>query len=175
MYAAHFAAALAIKGLAPRTSAWALLCGAFIPDFLWIGLAAVGVEPADSKIFFDDWSHSLASITLEATIFAFLFYRRGPRVFVPAWLAVFSHFVLDFLIHPQPLALYPHSSIHLGWDLWSWGLSKAFLGATHYWWIQFAVILALLAIYSTGARKSGIPANLVAASCVTVIGLHFIL
>jgi len=42
MYAAHFAAGLAIKSRAPQAPTWALLVGAFIPDFVWIafGLAA---------------------------------------------------------------------------------------------------------------------------------------
>ena len=47
MYAAHFAAALAVKG--PRVSAeapaWALPTAAFVPDLAWIALARLGVEP----------------------------------------------------------------------------------------------------------------------------------
>ncbi|HEY6577730.1 MAG TPA: hypothetical protein VIY09_00280 [Rhizomicrobium sp.] len=174
MYAAHFAAALAIKSRAPKAPAWALLGGAFVPDFLWIGFAAAGVEPADPKIYFDDWSHSLLSIVIEATLFALLFYRRGAAVWLPVWLGVFSHFLLDLPIHPRPLALYPHASLHLGWNMWSWGLSKSFLGATNYWWVQLAVTLVLLAIYARGARRIRIAPNLAAASCVAVLGLHLL-
>jgi len=59
VYAAHFAAGLAIKSCVPEAPAWALLTGAFLPDFVWIALANRGIEPANPQIFFDDWSHSL--------------------------------------------------------------------------------------------------------------------
>ena len=39
MYAAHFAAGLAIKGKVEKAPLWALLIGAFVPDFIWIVLA----------------------------------------------------------------------------------------------------------------------------------------
>jgi len=175
MYAPHFAAALAIKGRAPKAPAWALLTAAFLPDLVWIVLAGAGIEPADPKIFFDAWSHSILSVIVEATAFALLFYRRGPAVWLPIWLAGLSHLLLDLPIHPKPLALYPHASIHAPWDLWSWGLSKVWLGISPYWWIQSALVLVFLAIYASGAKRSGIPGNLVAASCIGVIGLKLLL
>jgi hypothetical protein len=174
MYAAHFAAGLAIKSRAPRAPAWAVLGAAFIPDVLWMGLAGAGIEPADPKVFFDDWSHSLASILLEATVLALLFYRRGIGVWLPVWLAAFSHFLLDLPIHPRPLALYPNAPIHLGWNTWNWGSSKSFLGATNYWWVQLGVTLVLLGIYARGARRVRIAPNLAAASCISVLGLHLL-
>jgi len=174
MYAAHFAAGLAIKGCAPKAPAWALLTGVFIADFVWITLASMGVEPADTQAYFDEWSHSCLSIILEATIFALFFYRSGIQVWLPIWLATFSHFLLDWPIHPTPLAIYPHSDMHLGFHFWSWGLSKSMLGRTHYWWIQLGVLLILLAIYCWGASKGRIAWNLVAASCLIVFGLHFV-
>ena len=64
MYAPHFAAALAIKGRSPGAPLWALLVGAFIPDLLWIALARIGIEPAQTSNFFDDWSHSLVSVAV---------------------------------------------------------------------------------------------------------------
>jgi hypothetical protein len=174
MYAAHFAAGLAVKGCAPKAPAWALLSAVFIADFVWISLAAIGLEPADPNVYFDEWSHSLLSILFEASLFALLFYRRGPSVWLPIWIATCSHFILDWPIHPSPMALYPHSSLHIGFNLWHWGLSKSWLGRTHYWWIQCVVVLALLAIYIKGSRKSGNPANLIAASAIMVFGLHLI-
>jgi hypothetical protein len=175
MYAAHFAAGLAIKGRAPKAPTWALLTGAFLPDFFWIGFAAIGLEPATSKVFFDDWSHSLVSVLVEATAFALLFYRRGLTVWLPVWLAVISHFLLDLPIHPKPIALYPHAAIHAPWDLWAWATAKGFLGITPYWWIQLAIVFVLLAIYAAGAKKSGISNNLVAATCISVLGLHLLI
>jgi len=88
------------------------------------------------------------------------------------WLAVFSHFLLDLPIHPKNLALYPHSSAHLGWNSWDWGLTS-FWFATKYWWVQFAVLVVLAFIYARGAHRARLPVNLIWASCVLLIGLHF--
>jgi hypothetical protein len=174
MYAAHFAAGLAIRSRAPRAPTSVLLVGAFLPDFLWITFAGLGLEPAAPKYFFDDWSHSFASIIIEATIFSFVFLRWGIGVWLPAWLAVFSHFLLDLPIHPKRLALFPHSSVHLGWSLWSWGEQKAWLGMTNYWWIQLIAVIVLLAFYARNAKAAGIAPNLAAASCIAVLGLHLL-
>jgi hypothetical protein len=168
MYAAHFAAGLAIKSRTPKAPALALLIGVFLPDFVWIVLAALGIEPTERSVFFDDWSHSLLTVALQATLFSAFFWRRGRAVASALWLAVFSHFLLDLPIHPRPLALYPHSAVHL-----SLGFSDA--GRMTYWWVQAGVVAALMLLYVQGARKLRWPENLVAASCVALASLHLIM
>src|SRR5438105_15679350 len=130
MYAPHFAAALAIKGRVREAPLWALLIGAFIPDLLWIVLARIGIEPAQTSNFYDDWSHSLVSVAILATLFASAFLRRGKSVFVAIWLAVFSHFLLDFPVHPKRLALAPLTGVYLGWDLLAWGSLPGWWGGS---------------------------------------------
>lgn len=169
MYAAHFAAALTIKARVSRAPTWALLTGAFLPDFLWIALARAGVEPTQARVFFDDWSHSLASVAVMATVFAVLFLRSGRPVVIAVWSAVFSHFLLDLPIHPRYLALFPHSAVHLGIAL------SAGIGARAYWWVQAAVVLLLAGVYARLARKLRHPANLIFASMVTVVALHLLM
>lgn len=171
MYAAHFAAGLAIKGQFPRTATWAIFTGVFLPDFVWVAMGLAGVEPSQGPAFFDDWSHSLTMIILYGILFAALFWRKGVQVICAVWLAVFSHFLLDLPIHPKNIALFPHSSVHLGWGLWNVGQSP-FWGATRYWWVELAVLLLLCLIYVQGARKTGFAWNLVVASCFLVIGIH---
>jgi hypothetical protein len=168
VHAAHFAAALAIKGRVPQAPTWALLTGAFVPDLLWVPLAMLGVEPTAPAVFFDDWSHSLATTVLWATLWAALFWRRGRVVAAAAWIAVFSHFLLDMPIHPQPLALYPHSILHLGF-------SYQQVSTTVYWWVQLAVLVALSLVYVQAARRHGAPLRLVAASCLVMLSLHLLL
>jgi hypothetical protein len=165
MYAAHFAAGLAIKSRAPKAPTWALLTGAFLPDLIWIGLGLAGVEPSQGAAFFDDWSHSFASILVWATVYSLLFLRRGMAVAFPVWLAVFSHFLLDLPIHPKDLALYPHSALHLGWGLWN-------IGRTNYWYVQFCVLMVLIWVYARGAAKQKFSGDLIAANCVLLLGLH---
>ncbi len=173
MYAAHFAAGLAIKSRAPQAPTWALLTGAFIPDFFWIAFGLAHIEPSQGPAFFDDWSHSLVMVIVWATLFALCFWRRGLSVVRPVWLAVFSHFLLDLPIHPKPLALYPHSSVHLGWNLWDFGLTTLWFG-TPYWWVQLGVLAGLSLVYIQGARRLRVPTNTIAASCLILLGLHLI-
>jgi hypothetical protein len=175
MYAAHFAAGLAIKGRIPRTPTWALMTAIFLPDFVWILLAWRGIEPTlPPRGFFDDWSHSLVMVLVWSTLFACFFWRRGWPVALSLWIAGLSHFFLDFVIHPAKLALYPHSSIHLGWNLWQFGQTKSWLGATKYWWFEATVLLILISLYIWFARKNRLQSNLVAASCTLVFGLHLL-
>ena len=174
MYAPHFAAALAIKGRTPEAPLWALLIGAFVPDLLWIALARIGIEPAQASNFFDDWSHSLLSVAILASVFALAFLRRGKTVFIAIWLAVFSHFVLDFPVHPRRLALAPMTHLHLGWDLLAWGSGPGCLGAINDWWLQLAVLLVLLIIYAAGARGARIQPTAAAASSALLIGVQLL-
>lgn len=175
MYPAHFAAGLAVKGSVPRAPAWALLTAAFVPDFIWILLSRAGIEPElPPRGFFDDWSHSLVMIVLWATVFAFVFWRRGRLVVFAVWIAGLSHVPLDFLIHPKQLGLFPHSRIRLGWELWEWGQRKSRYGPSYYWWIEAAAIVVLLAWYAWFSRKSSIRPALVTASCLLVAGLHLL-
>lgn len=166
--AAHFAAALAIKSRVRQAPTWALIVGAFIPDFIWIALAAAGIEPTKREIFFDDWSHSLLSVVVYATVYRLLFAKRGKRVAAAMWLAVMSHFLLDLPVHPKDLALYPHSSVHLG-------LGLSTIAPMSYWYIQMATVLALLAIYVSGGDRLRIARRSVFATVVLVIGWHLVL
>jgi hypothetical protein len=175
MYAAHFAAAMTVKSRVPTAPTGALLIGAFLPDLFWIPLARVGVEPAQPAIFFDDWSHSLLSVLLMATAFAVVFWKHGQAVVAAAWVAVFSHFLLDFPVHPKRLALYPRSSVHLGWDLVDWGLRPGWLGVYNDWWLQLSVLLVLLTVYAVGMRATRIPASLVWASCVVLVSAQLLM
>lgn len=173
MFAAHFAVGLAIGARAPRAPMSAMLAGAFLPDVVWIGLAAAGVEPS-APVFFDDWSHSFVSVLCIATVFALFFAAKGAGVWLPVWLAVMSHVVLDAIIHPRRIALYPYASLRVPWELWRWGSLPGALGLSHYWWVQAGVVAALLGVYGIAALRAEFPPNLVGATVLLVLGLHLI-
>ena len=173
MFAAHFAAGLAIGARERRAPMTALLVGAFLPDLVWIVLAALGVEPASPGAFFDGWSHSFLSILIQATLFSLCFLGRERRACVSVWLAVMSHVILDDIIHPAPIQLFPHSKLHVPWDLWHWGQVAVTPAFTHYWWIQFAIVILLLATYAKLAVKAFLP-NLVTATVLLVLRLHLL-
>jgi membrane-bound metal-dependent hydrolase YbcI (DUF457 family) len=121
-----------------------------------------------------DWSHSLVSVAILATLFASAFLRRGKPVFVTILLAVFSHFLLDFPVHPKQLALAPLSGVYLGWDLLAWGSRAGWLGAINDWWLQLAVLLVLLLVYAIGSRRTDLQPTAVAGSCVLLIGIQLL-
>lgn len=174
MFAAHLAAGLAIKAAQPKVPAWAVLIGAFMPDLFWIGFSGAGIEPADGARFFDGWSHSVASIIVEAIVFALAFYRLGRSAMMAIGLAVLSHLPLDALIHPAPLELWPHAPMVLGVSDWTWGQVAFALGKSRYWWTQLAVTVPLLAFYAIASRKR-LPTNLIVASCLVVLTFHLVL
>ncbi|MGC1782555.1 MAG: hypothetical protein WA708_08565 [Acidobacteriaceae bacterium] len=174
MYVPHYSVALAASPYARRAPLWALLTGAFLPDLVWIVLARAGVEPADAVHFFDDWSHSLLSVIVLATVFSLLFWRSGRAAVLAIWLVVCSHFVLDFPVHPKRIAAYPLAHLRLGSDAWiAWGSRNGWLGWNNDWWLQLFVLLFFLAVYAIGARRH-LPGKVIAASCVALIALQLI-
>ena len=148
MYAGHFAAGLAMKAAEPRAPTWLLLLGVGFVDvlfgiFVLLGIERVTMTPGQPPGFtldFIDWSHSLAASIFWSVLFGLAFARRGRPVALWAGLAVFSHFVLDFFMHPQDLALWPHSTAHVGLGLWR-------LWPRGWWWFELAFIAVFGAIY----------------------------
>jgi hypothetical protein len=148
MYAGHFAAGLAIKGRVPRAPSWALLVGVAFLDILFgpfvlAGIERVTITPGSAPGFsldYIDWSHSLVMSLVWSILFGALFVRRGRRVAIAIGAAVFSHFVLDLIVHPPDLALWPNSSIHLGFGLWR----RLPIG---WWFVELAVVVGGIAYY----------------------------
>ena len=148
MYVGHFAAGLAIKAREPRAPTWALLVGVGLLDILFGPFVLAGIEratvtPTVSPGFsldYIDWSHSLTTSLVWSALFATAFVRRSRRVMTALGFAVFSHFLLDLPMHPPDLALWPNSSVHLGFGLWR----KL---PTGWWLVELAVIAALWIYY----------------------------
>ena len=82
-----------------------------------------------------------------SVLFAIPFLRLGRSVAGVMGLAVFSHFILDILMHPADLALWPQSSVHLGLGLW-----KSL--PTGWWFVELAVIVAGWGYYVWKGRGS---------------------
>lgn len=134
MWAGHLGAALALKRADRDINLGVLFLAAQLADVLLWALVLAGVEhvtiPADYAarhyfLFDFPYSHSLPA-TVAWTLVAFLATAAlGPRIGLGARrlrggaivaAAVFSHFVLDVLVHPaQPL---PNGNSTIGIGLW---------------------------------------------------------
>ncbi len=173
MYAGHFAAALAIKAKEPRAPGWALFLGVGFLDvlfgiFVMLGIEKVTMTPHVGHGFtldFIDWSHSLAMSLFWAALFYAVFWRRGPAVAFAVAIAVFSHFLLDLPMHPPDLALWPHSTIHLGFGLWNWL-------PIGWWWVELAVIALFCTYYVARARALETFGGRALWACAVILALH---
>lgn len=173
MYAGHFAAGLVLKVHQPRTPTWAIMLGVGLLDLLFgpfvlLGIERVSVTPGVSPGFsldHIDWSHSLLMATVWSLAYAALFWRRGRSVAAVLGVAVFSHFVLDLVVHPGDLALWPGAATHLGFGLWR-SLPRG------WWLVELLVILAAGAWYLRAARSSSEFGGRPLAVLGLIIGLH---
>jgi hypothetical protein len=172
MYAGHFAAGLAIKAAEPRVPMTAVMCLVFLPDLFWLSLSVGGLELVEPGMWFDGWSHSIASIIVQAALVAALWWHRGARVAAAVAAAVLSHLVLDLPMHPAPLEWYPHASTGLGNFLHGWAGNVWLFGKSSGWWFEATVVICGLAIYLAGSRRAGVGKATAVAGAILVALLH---
>lgn len=175
MYVGHFAAGLALKAKAPRVPTWILLVGVGVLDILFgpfvlAGIERVTVTAAQSPGFsldYIDWSHSLVMSLVWSILFGLLFIRRGREVAVWAGVAVFSHVVLDLLMHPPDIALWPGSATHLGLGLWR-------RLPTGWWLVELGFIALCFGYYWSRARRDRSFGGRAIGVAATLLVLHLL-
>ncbi len=141
MFVGHYAAALAARAIEPRTPLWAAVGAAQLVDIGWSVLIMTGAE----KVRFDPglpgtpldlyhmpWTHSLPAAvvwSVGGALLARTLLKTPWRVAVILGLTVFSHWLLDFLVHRPDLALWPGGiKVGLGW--WNWPVPEKMLEIT---------------------------------------------
>jgi hypothetical protein len=123
MFVGHYGIALAAKRLSPRTSlGWTFLAVQFL-DLLWPVAIVLGIEharvipdllPASSIRFTDfPWTHSLVM----AVAWSWLVFRFSKSAVLGG--CVFSHWVLDWVVHVRDLPLY-RGGPEVGLGLWNY-------------------------------------------------------
>ena len=158
MFAAHFAAGLAMRGRARQVPVSVYVGGAFLLDFLWV---AFGVSGIDSTPW-SDWSHSLLMAIVWATAFAAMFVKFGRNAVIAVWLIVFSHYVLDLLI--QGATLYPNAPQ---------SLLIPIPVTEHAWALQRVLSAAFLLVFVRDEWKEGALSWRTLAACTLVVALSF--
>jgi len=132
MFVGHYGVSFAAKKAEPGVPLWVLFIAVQLLDVLWAPFVLLGIEkvrivpgitasnPLD--LYYMPYTHSLLA-AIGWSVVAFLVYRFAVRA-APAraaaivGLAVFSHWLLDFLVHRPDLPLYDNSA-KVGLGLWN--------------------------------------------------------
>ena len=133
MFIGHHAVALAAKKVAPNTSLGTLVAAVQFLDLLWPPLLLLGIEHARiepgitavSPLDLYDYpiSHSLLGALIWSVLFGGLYFvfKKQMRSAAIVALAVFSHWILDFITHrpDMPLTFSNRTLVGLGlWNSW---------------------------------------------------------
>ncbi len=130
MFIGHFGIGFGAKAAAPHVQLGTLFLAAQFIDLLWAALLLAGIErvciePGDTAVMplvaeHYPCSHSLLVVAVWALLLAlgYRFLRRDTRGALVIGLAVFSHWLLDAIVHRPDLPLYPGSAVLWGLTLW---------------------------------------------------------
>jgi membrane-bound metal-dependent hydrolase YbcI (DUF457 family) len=159
---AHFGVGFAAKAVAPKAPLWSLLVASEVLDLLSFGFIALGIEKvATSQTDFNHgiqtitpgsipWSHGLVMSIVWSLIVAGIAYliSKNRRTSIVLGLVVFSHWVLDFIVHPPDLPLLFEGSPVVGLGLWTSG--SGLIASVI---LEFVLLGGGVAIYIAWRRK----------------------
>lgn len=161
MVAGHFGLAAGIKKFAPRLPLWSLLLATFFLDVIFIFFAAGGLEkinpvdPANSNAYGGSliqayYTHSLVgALLLSAIAGLFAGWRWGKRGGYVIAGVVFSHWILDLLVHRPDLPILPGNLGNLpllGFGLWQYPAISAI--------VELALVIGGTWFYYRAARQA---------------------
>jgi hypothetical protein len=147
MFVGHYSVAFGIKSDRNRIPLWVLFIAVQFLDYIWATLVLLGIEKlrvikgftAGSMIdsYYHPYSHSLIAALIWSGIAAVIYKvgwraRASSAAALLVGLAVFSHWMLDFIAHPRDLAIYDNT--------WKVGL-----GLWNHRGLEFGLEVALLA------------------------------
>jgi membrane-bound metal-dependent hydrolase YbcI (DUF457 family) len=157
MFVGHYGPSLAIRAVRPDVPLWLLFVAAQVVDIAWAifvlaGMEHVRIEPGITAaspldLYYMPYTHSLPAAvawSVAAAVVCRVFFRWRDWS-AAAWVgvAVFSHWVIDFLVHRPDLPLWKDTA-KVGLGLWNYvGLSFG---------LEAAVLIAGLALYLARTR-----------------------
>ena len=151
MFVGHYAAAFAAKAIEPKAPMWALIGAAQLVDIGWSAFIIAGIERASvdptlpgSPLVLEHmpWTHSLPMAlawALGAAVLVKLLLRLPIWASAVIGLTVFSHWLLDWLVHRPDLELWIGGE-KVGLALWNYpvpeqALEIGLLGVTAAMWV----------------------------------------
>jgi hypothetical protein len=148
MFVGHYSVAFAAKSDQNRIPLWVLFVAVQFLDYIWATLVLLGIEKlrvikgftAGSMLdsYYHPYSHSLVTALIWSALVALVYKKfwhekASNRAALLVGVAVFSHWILDFIAHPRDLAIYDNK--------WKVGL-----GLWNYRDLEFGLEVALLAV-----------------------------
>jgi hypothetical protein len=167
MFVGHYSVAFAVKSEENKIPLWVLFVAVQLLDFLWAPFVLLGIEkvrivpgitatsPLD--LYYMPYTHSLIGALVWSGV-GFAIYRiaAGARVSRAAALlvgfAVFSHWILDLIVHRPDLAIYD-DALKVGFGLWNY---KALEFALEIGILVIGIIIYLKRNILSVPRKIGI-------------------
>ena len=136
MIAGHFGLAAGVKAREPAVPLWALMLATQWLDVVFVPLFVAHVERIDvigggapgygNGIIHADYTHSLVGAVVLSLVFALpAAWRWGRQAATVLGAVVFSHWVLDLLVHRHDMPLLPGApagTSMFGFGLWRWPL-----------------------------------------------------
>ena len=159
---AHFGIALAARPIAPKAPLWVLLIAGNMLDFLCFAFMAVGIE--NMGVNQADFSHGIRILTppsltwshglfmsliwsVLAAVLAYLIFR-DKRTSAILGSVIFSHWLLDFIVHPPYLPLFLSGSPAVGLGLWGSGPGLIFSAV-----LDLGLLIGGIIVYRTWRRR----------------------
>jgi membrane-bound metal-dependent hydrolase YbcI (DUF457 family) len=154
MIAGHFGLAAGVKRIEPRAPLWALMLAAVWLDVLFVPLLLLGIETIEpipgtqggygNAIIHADYTHSLVGAAVIALLVGLgASIPWGRRVGAVLAAVVFSHWLLDLVVHRADMPILPGNAgglPRLGFGLWrlpavsiAVELALVLVGALLYW------------------------------------------
>ena len=165
MVAGHFGLAAAVKAKQPQVPLWSLMLATAWLDVLFVPLYIAGIEriePAPGTggtgygegVIYADYTHSLVGALALGLLFGLIAaVPWGRRTGVVLGAVVFSHWVLDLLVHRGDMPILPGNFgdlPRLGFGLWQIPLAAA---AT-----ELALVAIGAVLYGRAAARRAGPA-----------------
>jgi hypothetical protein len=188
LIAGHFGFAAMVKARERQAPLWALMLASVWLDVVFVPLYLTGIETLvrapgthggyGAGIIYADYTHSLVGAALLAAIFGLVCAASwGRRTGTVLGLVVFSHWVLDLVVHRADMPLLPGNIgnfARLGFGLWRFPavaalveLALVVVGAWLYWRAARAVSLAA----HRSGRLAALTGALVLSGGIVVLAL----
>jgi hypothetical protein len=133
MFVGHYGVAFAVETERNKIPLWVLFVAVQLLDFLWAPLVLLGIEKVRFvpgitatnalDLYYMPYTHSLIGALFWSAV-AFAIYKIGWRNIASnsaallVGFAVFSHWLLDLIVHRPDLAIYD-DTLKVGFGLWN--------------------------------------------------------